>query len=276
MDRITLTLFFTVIIFSCQKKEREVGLGKLTYTTSDTALYHFYRGWQQIMDEGDWTGSEASYRNSMVLDVNFLIVMSLVGRITSDSSERIALHREINEKKSRLKGVERELLEAYNASLGYIIERDRGKSVRSETRKYYMNLSEQTLGAITHKYPEEPYTKAEYIEFLHSLYGAQTALDSLNILATDKQKQLGFYITYSALLHSELGQYSEALSKMETYLSLYSDTTFSSSDAYYAQIYFDMDSMELARDYIEHALVLEPNHIIAQRLKAKIEKALLP
>lgn len=248
-------------------------LGKtLDYTVkSDSALFYFYRGWQQIMDEGDWTGSEASYRKAIQIDPEFLIAKSLVGRITADSTERIKLYNELNIKRNTLKGAEKSLLEAYNATLDLIINRDRGKGVDEKLIKEWMNLSETTLRDITHRYPDEPYTKAEYIEFLHSKYGAKVALDSLNILTTQGQKRLGFFISYSALLSSELTNYQEALQKMDYYLSIYEDTTFSSSHAYYAQIYFDMDSLELANSYVQNALDLEPKHIIAQRLKEKIE-----
>lgn len=256
---------------SCNSVSEQAPSHTLRYTTgSDSALFYFYRGWEQIMDEGDWTGSEQSYRKSMALDPDFLIVKSLVGRITADSSERIALHQEINAKKNSLAGLERELLEAYNGSLAYIIERDRGKGVSSETRNSYLNKSERTLKAIAHQYPDEPYTKAEYIEFLHSLYGAKSALDSLNHLATEQQQRLGFFITYSAALLSEMGEYQAALTKMEHYLELYPNTSYSSAHAYYAQIYLDMDSLDQALVSVEHALSLEPNHIIAQRLHHKI------
>lgn len=264
-------------LLGCKQSTTNQSDGRLTYTTdSDSALYYFYRGWEQIMDEGDWTGSEESYRKSMMLDNDFLVVKTLVGRITSDSSERIAIQQEVEKKKNVLDGLELDLVEAYNTSLAYIIQRDRGAGVDKEVVQRWMNLSESTLGAIAHKYPNEPYSKAEYIEFLHSVHGPEVALDSLNVLTTESQKRLGFFISYAALLHSEMGEFEAALQKMEEYLSLYSNPTFSSSHAYYAQIYFDMDSLSLASTSVDKALELESNHIIAQRLKAKIEKALTP
>ena len=55
------------------------------------------------MDDGDYTASEKSYHKMMSFDPDFLIGMSLLGRISPDKKERETLEATLLKRKSEIK-----------------------------------------------------------------------------------------------------------------------------------------------------------------------------
>jgi hypothetical protein len=91
----------------------------------------------------------------------------------------------------------------------------------------------------------------------------------MKVLATDHQKKLPFYITYGVLLKAELGGFKTAFSDLDTL-----DETLVSKPYALGSIYFRMDGLKLAKQYIDKAVSLDKNHLIAQGLKITINKRL--
>ena len=275
------TLILVVLIltfYSCKNKTiPQQSTIDLTFdygTKSDSARYYYTKGWEYIMDNGEWTKSEAAYRKAVTIDPDFLIAKSLLGRLERDLQERQQLLKELQQDQSKATPEERLLLDSYITSIDIITAKELGKSLDINAIKEYYTTAENNLRTFIHKYPNEDYIKAEYIEVIHGQHGPQRALDSMAILASARQKKLPFYISYSAFMESELGHYDTALKKAETLKTVIGDSLKSSPYATYAQIYFDMDSLQLAEKYVNKTLSLEPHHVIAQRLKVKITKAL--
>ena len=147
-------------------------------TESDSARYYFQLGWQEILDNGRWTESEATFRKAVELDPEWLLGKSLVGRITRDAAEKQQLLKDLQLNMTQAGPDERKLLEVNMLSIAASVNRDRGTSNTAEFNKIRREIAEKNFGAFARKYPEDNYFKAEYIEFLHANHGAQTALDS--------------------------------------------------------------------------------------------------
>lgn len=271
-----ICLYFTccclALISSCNQHQET---GRFSYGTQNKESYRLFdQGWQQIMDTGEWTQSEASYRKAVQLDPNFLIANSLVGRLTKDLKERDAIYRFLEANKSKRSPEERLLLDVYMISMQLLTYRDKEQPFPEGFIEKYYTTSENNFRTFVHTYPEEDYVKAEYIEILHAIYGPQQAIDSLHKLASPRQRNIPFYISYEAIMDAELGNFKAALSKADDLSLKLNNPSYSSQHALYADIYHKMDSLVLAKKYIDTAVHLEPKHIIAQRLKKQIDAAL--
>ncbi len=136
-------------------------------------------------------------------------------------------------------------------------------------------MSEKNFGKIVHKYPQEIYLKSEYIEVLHTLYGAETALDSLNILTLESQKSNPFILGYKAILTAETKNYKEALAYANTLAEILKDQNVARPDAILADIYFKMKDYKTAKIHADKATKIDPKNSDASRLKIKIDKLLV-
>ncbi len=270
---ILMLLLVIISVISCQQSHttRAFDYG----TKSDSALYYFDLGWEQIMDKGEWTNAETSFRKSVAFDPDFLIGKSLVGRITQNLDERIQLKQELESQKNTATSEERLLLDVYLLNIDIMNMRNQAtpEEAQAITQKF-QSLSEVNFRKFVHMFPEESYVKAEYIEVLRSVYGAKPALDSLKSLVSETQKNIPFFASYSASLETELGNFEQALVQAKQ-LKKITPQTSPSPEVLFAEIYFKMDSLMLAKRHIERALQIDPNHIIAQRWKQGIDQTIL-
>lgn len=271
----TISIVFVVGIlafaFSCEQIPNQVSFDY--GVKNDSALYHFKKGWEQIMDNGQWTLSETSFRKAIAHDPNFLIGKSLVGRISSDVDERIAIQKELTSFKAKATTDERLLLDVYMLNIDVMNARSEQSDKIGSIIENFRSVSEANFRKFVHTYPEESYVKAEYIEVLHAAYGAQVAIDSLQKLATQKEiKEVTFFKSYLASLEAELGNYKKALSYADEVVVMHNDSTLAGPYATYADIYFKMDSINLASKYIDKAVSLDQKHMIAQGLKRRIDQ----
>lgn len=243
-------------------------------TKSDSARYYFQKGWEEILDNGRWTESEAAYRKALALDPDWLLAKSLLGRITRDPEEKVGLLKYLQLHANEAAPDERLLLEVNMLSIGASVNRDRGVPNSAEFNQSRRVLAEKNFGDFARKHPKDDYFKAEYIEFLHANHGAQVALDSIAILANARQKNLGFYISYAAALQLELGNLKEAISLSKTLNEKLSDPSYLSPLVLKTQILMEQDSMAKAYELINQVVAADSNHIIASGMQARIKRAL--
>ncbi|MFY0593110.1 hypothetical protein [Roseivirga sp.] len=243
-------------------------------TENDSARYYFLKGWEEILDNGRWTESEAAFRKAVEFDADWLLGKSMVGRITRDLSERQKLLSEIEASIDLVSPDERSLIEVNLLSMQAANNRGMGIPNTKESTQARMKLAEQNFGAFARKYPEDDYFKAEYIEFLHANYGAQTALDSMKSLASARQLKLGFYLSYSADLELELGHMDRAMAYALILNETLTDPSFLSPKMVQANIYISMDSLQKASDLIDQVVVADSNHIIALGMQSRLKEAL--
>ena len=81
-------------------------------------------------------------------------------------------------------------------------------------------------------------------------------------------------VTDAAFLESELGNYKEALAKAAELKQIINNDQAPAVYYTFAQLYLDMDSLDLAKINIEKAIALDPKHQMAFRVKAKVDTKL--
>ena len=234
-------------------------------TNSDSALFYYYQGWEQVLDYGHFTNSEKAYRAMYKHDPGFLVGASLLARITPDPQERQQILQDVERKASRVTGDKGLLLDPFlNLTRLYIYrETNLTEKVITYAPKT-ITQGENTLSVIAAKYPDDIYYKAEYIEFLHANRGPKKALDSLiNLFPNPPPFMLG----YSAQLMAELKRFDEALKITKELEDMMSGNQVPYVQMVYAKIYKETGEYDLALKHIEEALTLDPGHILALRMK---------
>lgn len=267
-----LSLVLITILTSCSKSESVLipDYG----TKVDSARYHFLKGWEEILDNGRWTESELAFRKASALDPDWLLGKSMIGRITRNLEERQQLYTELEARKNEASPDERILLDVNLLSMKSANNRGLGIANTPEENKLRAALAEKNFGAFARKYPSDDYFKAEYIEFLHAIHGAQVALDSLNVLATPVQKQLGFYLSYSADLELELGNIERAMALSMILEEKFTDPSYLSPLMLKANIYIAFDSLQKASDLVDRVVKADSNHMIALGMQSRLNQEL--
>lgn len=272
LSLITVIVALAVTITACEQKANNqiFDYG----TKNDSARFYFHKGWEEIMDNGRWTESEIAFRKASKLDPNWALGKSMVGRITRNLKEREQLLDELQKTKHKVQGYERLLLDVNILSLKAANNRDQGINSTKEFNQDRWTLAENNFGAFIRKHIKDNYFKAEYIELLHLNHGAQTALDSMILLATPKQRQLGFYKSYEASLELELGNTQKALVLLNQMQNQLKDSSYNAALVLEAQIYKHQGDFEKAKNAIDNVVKKDSNHLIAKGIKKEIEKLL--
>jgi tetratricopeptide (TPR) repeat protein len=241
-------------------------------TTSDSCLYYYYQGWREVMDNGDYTASEKSYRNMVRFDSDFLVGLSLLGRISLTKEERETIEATLQKRKSEIKGDERLLLDVFLELLTLTNLRGQDPEKVKVQRSRAFEVGEKNLRIITHRYPDDVYTKAEYFEVLHYQYGPKIAFDSLNVLSSTNQLQNPFILGFAAELEAELGNFDSALRMAGHLKTNLINLKVPKAYVVLADIYYKMGKKADAKAEVNQALKLDAGNIDAQRLKIKIDE----
>lgn len=261
-----------LIVFFCLFFSISAVSQKLTLSThSDSAIYYYHVGWQQVMDVGNYTASEAAYRKMMAFDSHFLVGLSLLARITRDLNERQSMQLQLEERKDEIKGDERLLLDNYIALVKLTNLRETDPQEAGSQLEKIFRANEVNLNTIVHRYPDEIYYKSEYIEVLHHNHGAQRALDSLYQLATPTQQNELFLLGYAAALEAETGNFEKALAKAKQLKKQVKSKQSPKPYVVYSDIYLKQGNYKKAIHYVELAVQRDTANIDVQRLKKKIE-----
>jgi len=263
----------TFLLISCETKQ-----GSTTFdygTQSDSARHYFFKGWEEILDNGRWTESENAFRKAMEFDPDWILGKSMVGRITRNLPERQEILAELQVIKDKAGDDERLLLDVNLLNLEAANNRDLGNVNSEEFTDSRRQLGEVNFGQFSRKYPHDNYFKAEYIEILNANKGAQIALDTLYSIATAYQLSLGFYMSYAATLELELGNIERVNILADKLKEKYTDSSFTNHKMLKARIYLAQDSLQKAKEIIEDVIDMDPNHMIAtgmlSQLKNKIQ-----
>ncbi len=239
-------------------------------TEDPTAIYYYKLGWQQIMDYGEWTKAENSFRKASEADPNFILGHCLVGRISADISEREHLLEKIQAQGINATADQRLLIDMYESSIRLMNQREIGGKLPDSLRSLHYLLCENNMRQFVKKYPEADYVKAEYIEVLHGIYGAELALDSLYQITSNRQKTLPFFLGYSAVLEAERQQTDQAFALLKKLKNVLESSSIPIYYVSVAQVYAEMDSTQLAIKNLKKAVALDQNHLIAQSLLNKL------
>ena len=272
----SLVLFIGLLVMSISScRERTPEHTAYDYgTQSDSARYYFIKGWEEILDNGRWTESEAAFRKAMEFDPDWPTGKSLVGRITRNLEERQRLLSELQAIKDQVAEDERLLLDIFMPSMQAMNNRDQGIRSSAQAGRDRRARAEINFRKFVHRHPEESYILAEYIETLHANHGAQTALDSLNALASDAQHVLGFFMSYKASLELETGNTEAAKELLNILRYALPDSSYTSPLMLEAQIYMAQDSLLQAGKLINKVVKMDPNHLIALGMKNRVDQLL--
>ncbi|SFR76100.1 hypothetical protein [Maribacter stanieri] len=266
-------LLFFIMLASCQQKQNKTSTEPAVYTygaKNDSAVFYFNKGWEHILDYGQWTLSEKAFRKAVEFDSTFIVGKALVGKNTTNLNERIQILNDINNSQIKVSEDDQLILEVTRITLELFNARGKNVKLDENFKSFFLTTAEKNYRTFIHKYPNESYIKAEYIEVLNAIYGAKTALDSLQILTTPKQKKVPFFISYAATLESDLGNFKKALSIADDFNNQINDPGIPQPYVLYGSIYLKMDSLSLATSNLDKALQLDPNHIFAQRFKTQL------
>jgi hypothetical protein len=259
---------FTYLFFPDEKE-------RFTYGTQSTeALAHYQKGWEQILDRGEWTLAEASFRKAVELDSGFLLGWSQVGRISKNPEERTRIFTQLSAQKSMIRDWEKKLLEVYLGSLELIDSKDRGVAISPEQVRNFYQLSERNFSGFLQVFPDERYVQSEYIEVIHGIYGAEAGLDSLKKLNQAENKLNPFLISYTAQMQAELKEFEHAFQTARELEKMLNDSSLPIIPFTYAFIQFEKGEFAEAEKLLGQTLALDKNHTLAQRLKKRVEEKL--
>ena len=262
-----------ILFTSCQQKQNKSSTNLAVYTygaKNDSAVFYFNKGWEHILNYGQWTLSEKAFRKAVDFDSTFIVGKALVGKNTTNLNERIQILNDINSSQIKVSEDDQLILEVTHITLELFNARGQNMKLDQDFISNFLTTAEKNYRTFIHKYPNESYIKAEYIEVLNAIYGAKIALDSLHILTTPKQKKVPFFISYAATLESDLGNFEKALSIADDFNNQINDPNIPQPYVLYGSIYLKMDSLSLATSNLDKALQLDPNHIFAQRFKTQL------
>lgn len=234
-------------------------------TNSDSAKYYYYKGWNEVMNNGNYSASEVAFRKMHAFDSSFVLGQALLGRISDQADEQRNIIRSIEANLDSANADEQLVIELF---LELIKRRvDAGTLERDQL----FELALKNLGSISYSYDKEDYYFAEYIEWTNAAKGPQAALDSINKLASPGHHIMPFMIGYKVHLHAELGQFDHAqiyLNQLENQLE---GKSVPKAAAVKASLLMKQNKPEQARIYIERALALDPKNLDVIRLKDSID-----
>lgn len=226
------------------------------------------------MDYGLWAEAERSFRRAAQADANFIISKSLVARISTDLSERLELQREIEARIGEVDADGRLLLDVFLLNIQGMNDRDQGLKPGDDFNKRRQAIAIENFGRFLHKYPDDVYIMAEYVEWVHRVEGPAAALATIENDLTETQKIAPFFLRYAASLTAETGKYSEALAQAGEFEALLSNPGYPEQYVLYAEIFQRMGRLEDAGRSIARAVELDPRHIIAVGLQSQIQDGL--
>ena len=226
------------------------------------------------MDFGLWTEAERSFRKAVEIDPDFIIGKSLVARISASLEERQELQREIESRSAEVDAAGRLILEVFLRNIQAMNLRDQGRPPSVEFNNGREALAISNFGAFLDKYPDDTYIMAEYVEWLHRVEGAQTALIAIRQNLTANQRKVPFFVRYAASLNAELGNYDEALAQASGFQTMLDNPGMPEQYVLYAEIYHGLGRLDDARQNVDKALELDPGHLIASGLRSRIHAEL--
>ena len=264
-----------LLSFACTKEQNSTSTHMVYSTSSDSTMYYYNLGWQQIMDYGDYSKAEDSYRKALTFDDEFLVGKSVLARLTQDLDERLALFEELEKKKDLIVGEERKVLDVYIALTKFTNLRQQKSEQAQNALEEARQLGELNFRTVVYKYWDEVYLKSEYIEMLHSNYGAKQTLDSMDVLISQDQLTNPFLLGYKAILKAEIEEYDEAILLAQQLAKQLDGLAIAKPDAILADIYFKMEDFDTAKIHADKANKIDPNNLDASRLKVKIDQAII-
>lgn len=266
--KIAFWLFVSFGLFTFSLKNDPFDYG----TKSPEALAFYHKGWEQILDRGEWTLAEESFRKAVQIDSGFILAWSQVGRISKNPEERSLIFQQISAKQGMIAAWEKKLLEVYLGSLELIDSKDRGLRITSDQVSDFYKLSEKNFSDFLQAFPNEHYVNAEFIEVIHGIYGPKAALDSLQKQKFNGKNLNPFLISFEAQMQAELKDFKNAFKTVRKLEKILGNSNLPIIPFTYALIHFEKKQFEAAGKLLTQTLSLDRNHTLAKRLKKQVDE----
>ncbi|EAQ98698.2 tetratricopeptide repeat protein [Congregibacter litoralis] len=241
---------------------------------NDEALALYRQGWSEILERGRWAEAERLYRAALVLAPDFVIAKSVLARMTDDAAEREALVHEINRSRGRVDVRGQLILDPYAMTLTLITARESGATLRAGFREDLTNLAIANYQKFIEHYPDEWAVRIEYLEWIHAKQGPGEALRAIEAMKAANPAHGARLSYFPASFYAEIGDFAKATEEAERFIRQLGPGDWPQAHYIGAFIAHLQGDYRLASESINDALRLDPQHIIAQRLKVEIEKAL--
>ncbi len=234
-------------------------------TNSDSAKYYYYQGWNEVMNNGNYSASEIAFRKMYSFDSSFVLGKALLGRISDQAAEQRALILSIEATMDSVSNDEQLVIELFLE----LIKRRVNEGTLEREQLYELALN--NLGSISYNYGKEDYYFVEYIEWINAASGPKVALDSINKLANAEHHVMPFMIGYKVYLHSELGEFDHAqiyLNQLENQLR---KKSVPKTAAVKASLLVKQNKLQQAQLYIDRALAIDPKNLDVLRLQSSLK-----
>ncbi|WOJ96876.1 hypothetical protein R0137_16760 [Congregibacter brevis] len=238
------------------------------------AVELYRQGWAEILERGRWGEAERLYREALREDSGFLIAKSVLARMTADPQERNSLEADIKRGKDQVDSSGRLILDPYVMTLRLISARETGASLPADFRSDLTDLAISNYRSFLERYPGEWAVRIEYIEWIHAKHGPSAALQAISEMQSQDPSFTSRLSYFPAYFHAELGDYERATTEAREFVSKLGPGDWPQRHYIEAFIAYEQGDYPRAAKAIAETLNLDSQHIIAQRLNAKISDAL--
>jgi tetratricopeptide (TPR) repeat protein len=245
----------------------------MTYSTdSDSAIFFYKKGWQTIMDYGQYTLSEKYFRKSVAFDPDFLLALAQVARLSDDPEEISIISEQIENDFDQVSQAEAQLLEGFLYLVKYTLHKKANHQDQAQIQlQLALQTSAENLQTFVRKYPDELYHGCEYIEVTNYLSGPDAAMDTLYALNNPELEENIFMLGYQVKLLGEMGNTSKAKEKLMQ-LEAILNKKVPKTHVVRAQYHIHTHDFRSAETEIQKALTLDPGNIDAQRLEQALNQ----
>jgi len=240
--------------------------------TNEQALAAYRSGWVAILRDGRWSEAERRYREALKLDPGFTMAKSVLARITTDSAERDALYQRVESERDNADPMDELLLHTYQETLELFARREAGAAPSAGDRRAMAERAVKDYGAFLASYPGEWSVMIEYVEWIHALDGPAAALAAIDSLRAASAADLDFSY-FPAWFHAELGRLDEARRLAAAFRNTIDDPGAPQPYFLEAYLHFEAGDLKAAKESVERALALDSRHLLAARLRNRIDAA---
>ncbi len=234
------------------------------------ALEAYRQGWVEILSHGRWTEAERLYRLAVELDEDFLIAKSVLARITIDPQERVQLYREVEDRRDEIDADGRLIIDTYQRTLELFIARERGEVLPENFRGSLAADARRHYGQFLRRHPREWSVLIEYIEWVHAIEGAVGALEEIERLRM-QDLYAGVSLSYfPASFYAESGDWFSATRAFQQFVAGLPAEQLPQPHFACALLAFEHGEYAPALMEVDRALVLDPRHLLAERLRRRI------
>ncbi|WP_439101548.1 tetratricopeptide repeat protein [Congregibacter sp.] len=241
---------------------------------NEKALALYRQGWSEILERGRWAEAERLYRAALATAPDFVIAKSVLARMTDDAKERETLVDEIKRERGGVGAWGELLLDPYVMTLKLISARESGTALRTGFRDDLTNLAIESYRDFTERYPDEWAVRIEYLEWIHAKHGPGEALRAIDAMENANPTYVARLSYFPASFYAELGDFAQARREAEIFLGQLGPGDWPQAHYIRAFIAYEQGDYPAAAESVNEALRLDPQHVIAQRLKVKADRAL--